>query len=66
MFFSASEATNFFFLFVRLEFGSAATTGVLYQPRMMGDGDCGEIGGMKIVQGKPKYSEKTCYTTNPT
>jgi hypothetical protein len=27
---------------------------------MIGDGDCGEIGGMKIVQGKPKYSEKTC------
>jgi hypothetical protein len=31
---------------------------------------CGEIGGMKIVQGKPKYSEETCpsatlSTTNP-
>jgi hypothetical protein len=25
---------------------------------MIGDGDCGEIGGKKIVQGKPKYSEK--------
>jgi hypothetical protein len=25
---------------------------------MIGDGDCGEIGGMKIVQGKPKYSGK--------
>jgi hypothetical protein len=23
-------------------------TGLLYQPRMIGDGDCGEIGGMKI------------------
>jgi hypothetical protein len=40
---------------------------------MIGDGDCGEIGGMKIVQGKPKYSEKkkicpsaTLSTTNPT
>jgi hypothetical protein len=39
--------------------GTAATTGLLYQPRMIGEGDCGEIGGMKIVQGKPKYSEKT-------
>jgi hypothetical protein len=23
-------------------------TDLLYQPRMIGDGDCGEIGGMKI------------------
>jgi hypothetical protein len=23
-------------------------TGLLYQPRMIGDGDCGEIGGIKI------------------
>jgi hypothetical protein len=29
-------------------FGTAATTGLLYQPQMIGDGDCGEIGGMKI------------------
>jgi hypothetical protein len=28
---------------------------------MIGDGDFGEIGGMKIGRhGKPKYSEKTC------
>jgi hypothetical protein len=27
---------------------------------MTGDGDCEEIGGMMIWQGKPKYSEKTC------
>jgi hypothetical protein len=40
---------------------------------MIGDDDCGEIGGMKIKnwQGKPKYSDKTCpsailSTTNPT
>jgi hypothetical protein len=26
-------------------------TGLLYQPRMIGDGDCGEIGGMKIGRG---------------
>jgi hypothetical protein len=37
---------------------------------MIGDGDCGEIGGMKTGSGKPKYSEKTCpsatfSTTNP-
>jgi hypothetical protein len=28
--------------------GTAATRGLLYQPRMIGEGDCGEIGGMKI------------------
>jgi hypothetical protein len=28
--------------------GTAATIGLLYQPQMIGDGDCGEIGGMKI------------------
>jgi hypothetical protein len=28
--------------------GTAANTGLLYQPRMIGNGDCGEIGGMKI------------------
>jgi hypothetical protein len=28
---------------------------------MIGDGDCGKIGGMKIGRGgKQKYSEKTC------
>jgi hypothetical protein len=29
-------------------FGTAATTGLLYQPQMVSDGDCGEIGGIKI------------------
>jgi hypothetical protein len=27
-------------------FGTTATTGLLYQSQMIGDGDCGEIGGM--------------------
>jgi hypothetical protein len=31
--------------------GIAATTGLLYQPRMIDDGDCGAIGGMKIDRG---------------
>jgi hypothetical protein len=30
---------------------TAATTGLLYQPQMIGDGDCEEIGGMKIGRG---------------
>jgi hypothetical protein len=38
---------------------------------MIGDGDCGEIGGGEDQQGKPKFSQKTCasatlFTTNPT
>jgi hypothetical protein len=28
--------------------GTAATTGLLYQPQMIDDGDCGAIGGIKI------------------
>jgi hypothetical protein len=31
--------------------GTAATTGLLYQPRMIGEGDCGDIGGMNIGRG---------------
>jgi hypothetical protein len=31
--------------------GTAATTGLLYQPQMLDDGDCGVIGGMKFGRG---------------
>jgi hypothetical protein len=31
---------------------------------MIDEGDCGAIGGMKISQGKPKYSEKNCPSAN--
>jgi hypothetical protein len=31
--------------------GTAATTGLLYQPQMIDDGDCGVIGGIKIGRG---------------
>jgi hypothetical protein len=31
--------------------GTAATTGLLYQPRMIGEGDCGDICGIKIGRG---------------
>jgi hypothetical protein len=52
-----------FFLFVFFilcggTLGTAATTGLLYQPRMIGDGDCGEIGGMKIVKGNRSTRRK--------
>jgi hypothetical protein len=40
--------------------GTAATIGLLHQPQIVDDGDCGAVGGMRIWQGKPKYSEKTC------
>jgi hypothetical protein len=31
--------------------GTAAITGLLYQPQMMDDGDCGAIGGIKVGRG---------------
>jgi hypothetical protein len=34
---------------------TAAITGLLYQPQMIDDRDCGAIGGMKTGKGKPKY-----------
>jgi hypothetical protein len=48
-----------------------ATTGLLYQPQMIDDGDCGAIGGMKIGKGNRSIGKKTCLsptlsTTNPT
>jgi hypothetical protein len=44
----------FFFNLCGETLGTAATTDLLYEPRMIGDGDCGEIGGMKIGRGKVK------------
>jgi hypothetical protein len=38
----------FFFNLCGGTLGTAATTGLLYYPRMIGDGDCGELGGRKI------------------
>jgi hypothetical protein len=38
--------------------GTAATTGLLYQPRMIDDGDCGAIGGMKIGRGNRSIRRK--------
>jgi hypothetical protein len=31
--------------------GTAATSGLLYKPQMIDEGDCGAIGGMKIGRG---------------
>jgi hypothetical protein len=38
--------------------GNAATTGLLYQPQMIDDGDCGAIGGMKIGRGNRSSRRK--------
>jgi hypothetical protein len=38
--------------------GTAATTGLLYQPQMRDDGDCGEIGGMNIGRGNRSTRRK--------
>jgi hypothetical protein len=35
--------------------GTAATSGLLYKPQMIDEGDCGAIGGMKIGRGNRKY-----------
>jgi hypothetical protein len=41
----------FFFNLCGGTLGTPATTGLQYQPLMIGDGDCGGIGGMKIGRG---------------
>jgi hypothetical protein len=39
-------------------FGTAATAVLLYQPRMIDDGDCGAIGELKIGRGNPSTRRK--------
>jgi hypothetical protein len=38
--------------------GTAATTGLLYQPQMIDDGECGQIGRMKIGRGNQSTRRK--------
>jgi hypothetical protein len=43
----------------------------LYQPQVIGEGDCGAIGGMKTGRGNRSTRKKRalpplCQTTNPT
>jgi hypothetical protein len=50
---------------VRLSpFCTAATTGLLYQPRMIGDGHCGDIGGIEIGKGNRSTRRKPAPATN--
>jgi hypothetical protein len=39
--------------------GTAATTGLLYQPQMIDDGDCRTIGGMQIGKKNQSTRRKT-------
>jgi hypothetical protein len=43
--------TNYFFYWWGGTFGTVATTGLLYQPQVIGDGYCGEISGMNNCRG---------------
>jgi hypothetical protein len=38
--------------------GTAATSGLLYKPQMIDEGDCGAIGGMKICRGNRSTRRK--------
>jgi hypothetical protein len=38
--------------------GTAATIGLLYQPQMIDDDDCGAVGGMKIGRGSRSTRRK--------
>jgi hypothetical protein len=38
--------------------GTAATSGLLYKPQMMDEGDCGAIGGMRIGRGNRRTRRK--------
>jgi hypothetical protein len=42
----------FFFNLCGGTLSTVASTGLLYQPQMIGAGDCEEIGGMKIGRGE--------------
>jgi hypothetical protein len=41
--------------------GTVATSGLLYKPQMIDEGDCGAIGGMKIGSGNQSTQRKTLY-----
>jgi hypothetical protein len=42
----------------RSPLGTAATSGLLYNPQMIDEGDCGAIGGMKIGRGNRSTRRK--------
>jgi hypothetical protein len=65
------ELCFFFFISGVGLLGTAATTALLYLPRMIGNGDCGGIGGIKISRGTRSTRSKpapcaTLSNTDPT
>jgi hypothetical protein len=44
------------------QLGTAATSGLLYKPQMIDEGDCGAIGGMKIGRGSRSTRRKPAPT----
>jgi hypothetical protein len=60
----------FFFNLCGGTLGTVATAGLLYQSWMIGEGHCGEIGGMKIGKGnrstRIKPAPAPLCPTNPT
>jgi hypothetical protein len=46
--------------------GTAVTSGLLYKPQMIDEGDCGAVGGVKIGRGNRICPSATLSTTNPT
>jgi hypothetical protein len=60
----ASDQVNFFFLICAGGLWVLRPlTGLLYQSRMIGDGDCGEIGGTKIGRGNRSIRRKPAPTS---
>jgi hypothetical protein len=51
-------ACSIFFNLCGGTLGTAATTGLMYQPQMIGEGDCGYIGEMKIGRGNRSTQRK--------
>jgi hypothetical protein len=45
---------NTFFIIIS---GTAATSGLLYKPQMIDEGNCGAIGGMKIIRETEVFGE---------
>jgi hypothetical protein len=50
--------THFFLWGETKSLGTVATSGLLYKPQMIDEGDCGAIGGMKIGRGNRSTRRK--------
>jgi hypothetical protein len=57
--FPLAHKSFFFFIYAVRLWVLRPLTGLLYQPRMIGDGDFGEIGGMKTGRGNRSTRRKS-------